>query len=96
MSNGAVNQVQVNTKQFRLLEGNQNYTETEEVRKMLQMSDSEWNDRVVNTHDGGMPSRDERSFSSVSNQSLYKKGQRGMQIFIQFADTIGKEDIKVQ
>lgn len=34
------NQVQVNTKQFRLLEGaNQNDSDTEAVRKMLHMSD---------------------------------------------------------
>jgi hypothetical protein len=59
------------------------------------MSDSEWNDRVVNTHDD-VPSRNERSFSSVSNQSQHKKPPRGLQIYIQFADTTGKEDIKVQ
>jgi hypothetical protein len=59
------------------------------------MSDSEWNERAVNTHDG-LPSRDERSFSSVSNQPQHKKPKKGLQIYIQFADTIGKEDIKVQ
>ena len=67
-SEGVSNQVKVNTKQFRLLESNQNETDTEAVRKMLQMSDQEWNERGVDVNNSGKKN-EERSFSSVSNQS---------------------------
>jgi len=47
--------VQVNTRQFRILEKNNNDGDTEDVRKMLQMSDTEWNERgcKVNSVDDG-------------------------------------------
>ena len=91
--------VQVDTRQFRILEKNNNDGDTEDVQKMLQMSDTEWNERgcKVNTvDDGGGSNNEKNEVNSFTNYSAknekHNKEKKGLQIIIRFADTEVKEE----